>query len=315
MDINTQIAALPLDQQPAGLYEPIVYALASGGKRLRPMLALMAGQLYDADETALMPAALALEMFHNFTLLHDDVMDQAPTRRGRQTVWKKWNANTAILSGDQMLIESYKLLEHLPVRLQPEVFRIFSKMGTEICEGQQMDMDFEHRDDVSVVEYKEMIRKKTSVLLGAAMQIGGLLAGATPDDQDRLYAVGVNMGMAFQVQDDLLDVWGDPATFGKRIGGDIVENKKTLALLLALRYADDEQQVSLREWLQKDGDEEEKIAAVRALYDEIGVRQMLVNTIDEYTHLALRELEALPVEEEKKQPLVAMINQLMNRQN
>lgn len=315
MDINTQIAALPLDQQPAGLYEPIVYALASGGKRLRPMLALMAGQLYDADEAALMPAALALEMFHNFTLLHDDVMDQAPTRRGRQTVWKKWNANTAILSGDQMLIESYKLLEHLPVRMQPEVFRIFSKMGTEICEGQQMDMDFEHRDDVSVVEYKEMIRKKTSVLLGAAMQIGGLLAGATPDDQDRLYAVGVNMGMAFQVQDDLLDVWGDPATFGKRIGGDIVENKKTLALLLALRYADDEQQVSLREWLQKDGDEEEKIAAVRALYDEIGVRQMLVNTIDEYTHLALRELEALPVGEEKKQPLVAMINQLMNRQN
>lgn len=313
IDINEKIAKLPLDKHPHGLYDPIAYAMASGGKRIRPMLTLMVGEMYDGKESTLVPAALALEMFHNFTLLHDDLMDKAPTRRGRATVWTKWSPNTAILSGDQMLIEAYKLMAQVPSNKLPEAIRLFSKMATEICEGQQMDMDFEHRKEVSVPEYMEMIRLKTSVLLGTALQLGALLSNANSEEQGLLYAIGVNMGLAFQIQDDMLDVWGNPETFGKRIGGDIVDNKKTLALILALREASESQYAELQSWLGRNDDEEQKIAAVRAIYDQIGVKARLEETILEYTQLALRDLDCLDVDKERKEPLRAIINQLQTR--
>lgn len=313
MDINEKIAKLPLNKQPRGLYEPIAYAMSSGGKRVRPMLTLIAGEMYGGKESTLMPAALALEMFHNFTLLHDDLMDKAPTRRGRATVWTKWSANTAILSGDQMLIEAYKLMTQVPSSKLPEAMRLFSKMATEICEGQQMDMDFEHRAEVSVPEYMEMIRLKTSVLLGTALQLGALLSGANSEEQGLIYAIGVNMGLAFQIQDDMLDVWGNPETFGKRIGGDIVDNKKTLALILALREAGEDQSAELHAWFERKDDDEKKIAAVRAIYDKIGVKSRMEKAILEYTQLALRDLDRLDVEKERKEGLRAIITQLQTR--
>ena len=222
IDINKAIEALDWNKEPKGLYEPIAYALASGGKRIRPTLALVAAESIvngglingDALEQTL-PAALALEVFHNFTLLHDDVMDKASMRRGRETVHVKWNENTAILSGDQMLIEAYKLLSDVPADKLPQVLKWFNEMATGICEGQQLDVDFEHMSRVSIADYMTMIEKKTSVLLAYAMKIGGYIAGATPEQQEALYLYGLHIGLAFQIQDDILDVYGDPKTFGK----------------------------------------------------------------------------------------------------
>ena len=240
IDINKAIESLDWNKEPRGLYEPIAYTLSAGGKRLRPTLALIAAEAIvngglisgDAIEQTL-PAALALEVFHNFTLLHDDVMDRAEVRRGRPTVHVKWNDNTAILSGDQMLIEAYKLLSDVPADKLPQVLKWFNEMATGICEGQQYDVDFEHMSQVSIEDYMQMIEKKTSVLLAYAMKIGGYIAGATPVQQEALYQYGLHIGLAFQIQDDILDVYGDPKTFGKAIGGDICCNKKTLLLITA----------------------------------------------------------------------------------
>ena len=301
VDINKAIESLDWNKEPKGLYEPIAYTLASGGKRLRPQLAIVAaGSVINGgliSGTALddvVPAALALEIFHNFTLLHDDVMDKAAIRRGRETVHVKWNENTAILSGDQMLIEAYKQLAGVPTDKLPQVLRWFNEMATGICEGQQLDMDFEHQSQVTVDDYMTMIEKKTSVLLAYAMKIGGYIAGGSPAQLEALYEFGLHIGLAFQIQDDILDVYGDPATFGKAIGGDICANKKTFLLLTALEEANPESKVELLGWLMTTDRDAEKIKAVRAIYDRLSVREEAEALMEEHTAQALAQLDLLP---------------------
>ena len=321
IDINKAIASLNWNKEPRGLYEPIEYALAAGGKRIRPTLALIAADSIvngglingDAIEQAL-PAALALEVFHNFTLLHDDVMDKAPIRRGQPTVHVKWNENTAILSGDQMLIEAYKLLSGVPDDKLPQVLKWFNEMATGICEGQQLDVDFEHMSHVSIEDYMHMIELKTSVLLANAMRIGGYIAGATPVQQEALYQYGLHIGLAFQIQDDILDVYGDPKTFGKAIGGDICANKKTFLLLTALETADAESKAELLGWLMANDRNEEKIAAVTAIYNRLGVRQAAEVTMEEHTALALAQLDKLP-QNAATESLRLLAEQLANRKS
>ena len=304
IDINKAIASLNWQKEPRGLYEPIEYTLASGGKRLRPTLALTAAELIvngglingDAIEQTL-PAALALEVFHNFTLLHDDVMDHADVRRGKETVHVKWNENTANLSGDQMLIEAYKLLSDVPADKLPKVLKWFNEMATGICEGQQLDVDFEHMSQPSIDDYMHMIELKTSVLLANAMRIGGYIAGANESQQEALYQYGLHIGLAFQIQDDILDVYGDPKTFGKAVGGDICCNKKTILLLTALETADPESKAELLQWLMAKDCNEEKIAAVTEIYNRLGVRASCETVMEEHTSLALAQLDRLPQNE------------------
>ena len=299
IDINKETAQLNWNKEPRGLYEPIEYTLASGGKRLRPHLAIIAaeavinGGLINSMDDVL-PAALALEVFHNFTLVHDDVMDRAEVRRGQETVHRKWNNNTSILSGDQMLIEAYKLLAQVPAPKLPQVLKWFNEMATGVCEGQQYDMEFEHMSQVSIEDYLKMIELKTSVLLANAMRIGGYIAGADHSQQEALYQYGLNIGIAFQIQDDILDVYGDPKTFGKAIGGDICCNKKTILLLTALDTSDAESKAELLQWLMATDQKEEKIAAVTALYNRIGVREACEVVLEEYTSKALAQLDLLP---------------------
>jgi len=301
MDINKEIAALDWSREPKGLYEPIAYALATGGKRLRPTLTLIAAETIingglingEAINQAL-PAALALEIFHNFTLLHDDVMDHAQVRRGRETVHVKWNDNTAILSGDQMLIEAYKQLSNVPADKLPQVLKWFNEMATGVCEGQQYDVDFEHMSQVSIDDYMQMIEKKTSVLLAYAMQIGGYIAGANETQLQALYQYGLHIGLAFQIQDDILDVYGDPKTFGKAIGGDICCNKRTILLLMALETADAESKAELLQWLMATDRNEEKIAAVTKIYNRLNVRESAEAIMEEHTAQALAQLDKLP---------------------
>ena len=291
MDINSEILKLDWDREPYGLYEPIEYTLAAGGKRIRPQLAMIASQLFGGKDEEVLPAALALEVFHNFTLLHDDVMDKADVRRGRPTVHVKWNENTAILSGDQMLIEAYKLLSGVPADKLPKVLQLFNKMATEICEGQQYDVDFENQEQVTIDDYLKMIRLKTSVLLANALQTGAYIAGADEQAQEYLYQFGIHIGLAFQIQDDLLDVWGDPKTFGKAVGGDISCNKKTFVYLEARRLGGER----LEEWYsQVLGDNTEKIAAVKEIFEQLGVRAACEKVVEDYTQKALSLLDLLP---------------------
>ena len=311
MNINNEIAKLDWKREPYGLYEPIEYTLAAGGKRVRPQLAMIASRMFDGKDEAVMPAALALEVFHNFTLLHDDVMDKADMRRGRPTVHVKWNENTAILSGDQMLIEAYKLLSGVPADKLPKVLQLFNQMATEICEGQQYDVDFESQEQVTLDDYLLMIRLKTSVLLANALQIGAYIAGADEPAQDALYQFGIAVGLAFQIQDDILDVWGDPQTFGKAVGGDISCNKKTFVYLTALQLATtlnhSTQQLNhstqplnhstqlLNHWYsQVLEDNTEKIAAVKAIFEQLGVREACEAVVAQYTQSALEILDTLP---------------------
>ena len=301
IDINKEIESLNWEKEPKGLYEPIAYALASGGKRVRPTLALLAaetiingGLLNGSVMDDVVPAALALEIFHNFTLLHDDVMDKAPVRRGRETVHVKWNENTAILSGDQMLIEAYKELAQVPAGKLPQVLKWFNEMATGVCEGQQYDVDFEHASQVTIEDYMMMIEKKTSVLLAYAMKIGGYIAGANESQQEALYQYGLHLGLAFQIQDDILDVYGDPKTFGKKIGGDICANKKTFLLLTALESADAESRAELLQWMMATDRDEEKIAAVTEIYNKLGVREAGEVVMEEHTAIALEQLDKLP---------------------
>ena len=294
IDIEKAIAALDWERDPYGLYEPIEYTLASGGKRLRPRLVLLAAEMFGGKEKEVLPAALAIEVFHNFTLLHDDVMDNAAVRRGRPTVHVRWNDNTAILSGDQMVIEAYKLLGNVPADRLPQTLRLFNKMATEICEGQQYDMEFETREQVSIEEYLHMIRLKTSVLLATALQIGAYIAGASEAQQQALYEYGINIGLAFQIQDDILDVYGDPETFGKAIGGDICCNKKTYMLLSALQRADDATRAELERWLQIQDKPDEKIQAVTDIYTRTGAREVCETVMQLHTHEALSQLDTLP---------------------
>jgi geranylgeranyl diphosphate synthase type II len=295
--------------------------MASGGKRIRPTLALIAAEAIvngglisgDAIDQAL-PAALALEVFHNFTLLHDDVMDHAPVRRGRETVHVKWNENTAILSGDQMLIEAYKLLSDVPADKLPKVLKWFNEMATAICEGQQMDVDFEHMSQVTIEDYMAMIEKKTSVLLANAMRIGGYIAGANESQQEALYRYGLNIGLAFQIQDDILDVYGDPKTFGKAIGGDICANKKTILLLTAMNTADAESKAELLQWMMATDRNEEKIAAVTEIYTRLGVREACEAVMEDHTAIALQQLDRLP-QNDATERLRVMAEQLAMRKS
>lgn len=314
LDINHAIESLNWDKEPKGLYAPIAYALASGGKRIRPTLALIASEMFGGKEEEVLPAALALEVFHNFTLLHDDVMDRASVRRGRPTVHVQWDDNTAILSGDQMLIEAYKLIAKVPSDKVQRTLEMFNEMATGICEGQQYDVDFERRDDVRIEEYMKMIELKTSVLLANALRTGGYIAGANEAQQEALYQYGLHIGLAFQIQDDILDVYGDPKTFGKAIGGDICCNKKTFLLLTALHTADATSQAELNEWLRISDRNEEKIAAVTAIYDRLGVRKAGEQAMEEHTSFALQQLNQLPQNQATDQ-LRELAERLVTRKN
>jgi geranylgeranyl diphosphate synthase type II len=311
MDINKEILNLDWKREPYGLYEPIEYTLAAGGKRVRPQLAMIASQLFGGKDEEVLPAALALEVFHNFTLLHDDVMDKADVRRGRPTVHVKWNENTAILSGDQMVIEAYKLLSGVPADKLPKVLQLFNKMATEICEGQQYDVDFESQEHVTIEEYLKMIRLKTSVLLANALQTGAYIAGADDQAQETLYQFGINIGLAFQIQDDILDVWGDPKTFGKAVGGDISCNKKTFVYLEAMRRGGER----LEEWYsQVLEDNTEKIAAVKEIFEQLEVRAVCEKVVEDYTQKALALLDQLPQNEATEQ-LRQLANKLTTRKD
>ncbi len=315
MDINNEILKLDWNREPYGLYEPIEYTLAAGGKRVRPQLAMIASQLFGGKDEEALPAALALEVFHNFTLLHDDVMDKADVRRGHPTVHVKWNENTAILSGDQMLIEAYKLLSGVPADKLSTILQLFNKMATEICEGQQYDVDFENQESVALDEYLKMIRLKTAVLLATALKMGSYIAGASTEQQEMLYEFGINIGLAFQIQDDILDVWGNPETFGKAVGGDISCNKKTFVALTAMQLADTDTRTALEQWFaQTLTDNTEKIAAVKALYEQVGTRTLCEETVEQYTAQALHLLDQLPQNQATEQ-LRQLANKLNARKN
>ena len=312
--VTTALEQLPYDRQPQGLYAPIKYVLSLGGKRIRPVLMLMAYNMYREDVDRIMPVALGLEVYHNFTLLHDDLMDRADVRRGKPCVHKVWNDNTAILSGDNMLVMAYQMMSRCPSSALPSVISIFTETALQIEEGQQYDMEFEQRTDVTEREYLEMIRLKTSVLLACALQIGALLGGASEADAQALYAYGEKVGLAFQLQDDYLDVYGDFETFGKAIGGDILCNKKTFMLINALAHAPEHLRTELQGWLAAtEYDPAEKIEAVRHIYTQVGVDQMAKEQISFYIAQAEDALHALPIAEERKEILRQWTEQLLGR--
>ena len=314
--VNEAIDGLTYDRQPATLYAPIQYVLSLGGKRVRPVLMLMAYNLFKDDPKQIMMQAIGLETYHNFTLLHDDLMDNADMRRGHETVHKKWNDNQAILSGDTMLLQAFQRMGQCdPAKLQ-EVIGLFTETTLEIDEGQQLDVEFETREDVKEEEYIEMIRLKTSVLLACALKIGAILADASKEDQENLYGFGEQIGLAFQLQDDLLDVYGDPKVFGKNIGGDITSNKKTYMLINAQNRADARQQQELTCWIEaKTFDRAEKVKAVTALYDEIGIRQLCEQKIEECYARAKTFMDKVSVSEERKAILKAYAAAMMKRQS
>ena len=303
--------------EPRALFEPIGYTLSLGGKRVRPLLCLLATRLYSDNIATALPIARALEVFHNFTLLHDDLMDKSPIRRGQPTVYRKWNDNTAILSGDAMSIEAYRSLEGIEnPQLLFKVLPFFNKMAIEICKGQQYDMDFEEREHVSVAEYIEMIRLKTAVLLGAALRLGALAAGAYDSDAQILDEVGQALGLAFQIQDDYLDVYGDEKTFGKPIGGDIMNGKKTLMLLYTQAKLEREDRAELDRLMQLGQEhKEERISGVRRLYDKSGTPIYAQHEIERLTQEALTKLRGLGLKQERLEPLYQLFDKLTTRKN
>ncbi len=303
------------DQAPIELYEPINYVLGLGGKHLRPAALLMCCHLFDDAVERALPAAYAIEVFHNFTLLHDDVMDAAPLRRGKPTVHVKYNLSTAILSGDVMLVKAYEYLLRLETPALPGILRLFTRTASEVCEGQQMDMNFETRQDVSIEEYLKMIELKTSVLVACAMQIGALLGGAREEDAAHLYEFGRNLGIAFQLQDDLLDAFGDPVKFGKKTGGDIVQNKKTYLYLKALELAEGEMRQELLAWFSAPAtDEATKVAAVTGIFNRLKIRELTEELKEEFQAAALANLEAVQASAEKKAVLESFATWLMGRE-
>ena len=312
--VNDCLDHLPYDRKPVSLYEPIQYVLSIGGKRIRPVLMLLGYNLWkEHPEDILMPA-VGLETYHNYTLLHDDLMDNADMRRGQLTVHKKWDANKAILSGDSMLVLAYQRMQQVSAEKLPAVLDLFTVTALEIGEGQEYDMSFETRNDVTEDEYIEMIRLKTSVLLACAMKIGALLADAPQEDADRLYRLGEQIGLAFQLQDDLLDVYGDPKVFGKAIGGDITSNKKTYMLINAFNRANDKQRAELTRWINaKTFNREVKVAEVTRLYDEIGIRQLCEEKINYYFELANQTLAEVNVPEERKKQIRSYMDELLHR--
>ncbi|SEW21100.1 geranylgeranyl diphosphate synthase, type II [Prevotella aff. ruminicola Tc2-24] len=314
--VNEALEALTYDRQPMSLYEPIRYVLSLGGKRVRPVLMMLAYNLFREDPERIMTQAIGLETYHNFTLLHDDLMDHADMRRGHETVHKKWNPNQAILSGDTMLLQAFERIEACEVDKVKDVFATFLQTTYEIGEGQQLDVEFETRNDVTEDEYIEMIRLKTSVLLACAVKIGAILAGASVEDQNNLYKFGEQIGLAFQLQDDLLDVYGDPKVFGKNIGGDITSNKKTYMLINAVNRADEAQRKELMGWINAETfDRDEKVKAVTALYDQIGIRQLCEQKMEACYAEAQRYLAQVSVAEDRKAELKAYAAAMMKRQS
>ncbi len=315
--INRKLASHDFGEQPCELYEPIRYILSLGGKRLRPLLTILAYLLYEEEDQLkqVVEPALAVEVFHNFTLMHDDIMDKAPLRRGKASVHKKWNANIAILSGDVMLVRAYDLLLSVSPDKLPAVIRAFNRCAAEVCEGQQWDMNYEGRERVSEDEYLEMIRLKTAVLLGFSLKMGGMLAGASEADCQRLYDFGVHIGISFQLKDDLLDVYADQAKFGKQVGGDIIANKKTFLLIKALEKASPMQRTELEEWLNRVAfDKYEKVEAVKKLYDDLDIPGITRQKMDAYFERGLQHLQQISVADSKKEILYAFAQWLMARE-
>ena len=313
--VNNYLDNIPYTRKPESLYEPIRYVLSLGGKRIRPVLMLMSYNLYKDDADTILPTACGLETYHNYTLLHDDLMDNADMRRGHATVHKKWDANTAILSGDSMLVLSYQRIAQCAPQYLPQILDLFTTTALEIGEGQQYDMEFETRDDVCEAEYIEMIRLKTSVLLACAMKMGAIQAGASPADQDALYRYGESLGLAFQLQDDFLDVYGDPSVFGKNIGGDITSNKKTFMLINALLRAEGQDKAELEAWIaRKDFDRQEKVEAVTRLYTKLGIDRLARERIEYYTREALSCLDAVNTPDERKAELREYTMMMMRRE-
>lgn len=311
-EIENELKHVGFDQSPQTLYKPAEYLLSIGGKRLRPLLTLLSCGVFSNPLKA-MPQALAVEVFHNFSLMHDDIMDDAPLRRGHETVHEKWNVNTAILSGDVMLIRAYQLLANCNNETLPKVLKAFNKMATEVCEGQQMDMDFETRDSVSEAEYIQMIQLKTSVLLGCALQLGAWVGGANDEEANHLYQFGLLLGTAFQIKDDLLDCFGDPKKFGKQVGGDIVANKKTLLLIHAKSKSRQGSLEELNYWINIQGKQhEEKIEAIKNLYIQLGTKDYAEERGREYYKMALAHLDQ--IDSTKKQPLYQLAEQLLYRE-
>lgn len=312
--VNQYIDNMPYNRKPESLYAPIKYVLSLGGKRIRPTLMLLAYNMFKNNPESILPTACGLETFHNFTLLHDDLMDNADMRRGNETVHKKWDANMAILSGDNMLIMAYKMIAQCSPEYLQSVIGLFTETAMEIDEGQQWDIEFETRDDVREEEYIEMIRLKTSVLLACALKIGAILAGASKEDQDNIYKFGEQIGLAFQLQDDFLDVYGDPKVFGKNIGGDIASNKKTYMLINAQQKAEGEDRDVLSRWISAvDFDREEKVAAVTALYNKLGIDCLAQQKIEYYFAESEKYLKAVSVPEESKQQLRDYTAKMMKR--
>ena len=311
---NEFLEHLPYDRKPFSLYEPVKYVLSLGGKRIRPTLMLLAYNLYKDDPESILMPACALETYHNYTLLHDDLMDNADLRRGHMTVHRRWDANTAILSGDSMLVLAYQRMAQCRRDKLADVLNLFTETALEIGEGQQYDMEFEQRNDVTEAEYIEMIRLKTSVLLACALKIGALLADAPEADCDNLYCFGEKIGLAFQLQDDFLDVYGDTKVFGKAIGGDILAGKKTFMLINALAHANGSQRKELEQWLAINDRPKEKIEAVTRLYNEIGIDRMATEKIAFYFAESHRYLEAVNVDESRKIELRRYAERMMKRQ-
>ena len=316
--VNNYFKQLPYERQPQSLYDPIRYVLSLGGKRLRPVLMLMAYNMYREHPETIIEQAIGLETYHNYTLLHDDLMDNAPIRRGQPTVHLKWNANTAILSGDAMFVLAYQHMANGLKEKLPEVISLFTETALGIGDGQQFDMDFEQRNDVCEEEYIEMIRLKTSILLACALKMGAILADAPQADADNLYRFGEHIGLAFQLQDDYLDVYGDPKVFGKAIGGDILEGKKTFMLINALAHADEAQRKTLEQWLERSPREgtpeaQEKIQAVTSLYNQIGIDRMAQEKIAWYFEQSRQYIEAVQLPAERKRFLIDYAQQMMHR--
>lgn len=314
--LNDEFAQTEYGHDPVELYEPIRYLMSLGGKRLRPLLTLMsASMLTDNWQKALKPA-MAVEVFHNFTLMHDDIMDQAPLRRGQPTVHAKWDENVAILSGDVMLVCAYDLMLEAPAGSLKRILKRFNRTAAEVCEGQQWDMNFEKRERVSEQEYLRMIELKTAVLLGFALELGGIIGEANDDVCRVLYSIGVNIGLGFQLKDDILDVYGDADKFGKQVGGDIIANKKTLLLIEAQERAEGNLKDELLFWLSaKEFNAPEKVAAVTAIYDQLGIRQIAEDMMNSYFEKAFMLLEALPIEANRKGILIEFTTWLIDRES
>ena len=312
--LEKSINNLTFPSAPSGLYDPIKYILSLGGKRIRPLMVLMSTELFGKDAAESIHAAMAIEIFHNFTLVHDDIMDNAPLRRGKETVHKKWGVNTAILSGDVMMVEANKYFAKVDTVYLKQVLDTFNTTSQGVCEGQQLDMEFEIRDNVSIDEYLNMIRLKTAVLLGGALKLGAILAGASKQNAELMYQFGENIGIAFQLHDDILDVYADPKKFGKQVGGDIIANKKTYLLLKAIELAKGAQKETLEKWLAtKYVNINEKLIQVKRIYDELEIDKIAKQQMDFYLQKALHVFDQVSVSDERKAGLLILTNQLITR--